>query len=210
MSDDVNTNSASTVAPDGETSEKTGFLSTATGRIIAIVGALAVLGVIAGVAVAILLQGLAGDDADDLLVQPGTPGVVAPTAPVTTGAVAAAAPAAEVAYSEVFTFRNIFIPLLKPKPEPVTPTTPTTTTATPGTPDTETPYARGVLYLDRVVTEEGVSKAVLRYNDTTYTLGPGETIPGTPWEVVSVSSTSVTMLYGDVRVTLAVGQGISK
>ncbi|MHB1137196.1 MAG: hypothetical protein ACYC1X_10460, partial [Coriobacteriia bacterium] len=70
--------------------------------------------------------------------------------------------------------------------------------------------AQGVLYLDGVETVDGVMKAVLRYNGQTYTLGPGEGIPGTPWEVFSVSSTSVTMLYGDVRVTLAVGQGISK
>lgn len=207
MSDDMNTSGAAAVTQDGVVAEKAGFFSTSTGRIVAIVGGLAVLGIIAGVVMAILLQGLTGENPDDLLIQPTTPGAGAPSSPVATGTVVAAAPAAEVAYSEVFTFRNIFIPLLKPKPEP---TAPATSTTTPSTTDTETPYARGVLYLDRIVTEEGVSKAVLRYNDTTYTLGPGEGIPGTPWEVVSVSSTSVTMLYGDVRVTLAVGQGISK
>ena len=206
MSDDMNTSGTTAVTQDGVVAQKTGFFSTSTGRIVAIVGGLAVLGIIAGVVMAILLQGLTGEDPDDLLVQPATPGATAPS-PVATGTVVAASPAAEVAYSEVFTFRNIFIPLLKPKPEP---TAPATSTATPSTTDTETPYARGVLYLDRVVTEDGEMKAVLRYNDTTYTLGPGEGIPGTPWEVVSVSSTSVTMLYGDVRVTLAVGQGISK
>jgi len=51
---------------------------------------------------------------------------------------------------------------------------------------------------------------VLLLNDQTYTLAAGEVISGTPWQVLSVSSTSVTMLYGDTQVTLTVGQGITK
>lgn len=185
--------------------KKPGFLSTTGGRIVAIVAGLGVLGIIAGVAAAILLQGLAVDVAEDILSD-----VTAPTAPAaggttTTGTVSAASPAREVKNAEVFTFRDIFDPLLKPIPEPSAPST-----TTPSATDTETPYAQGVLYLDGVVTEDGVLKAVLRYNGQTYTLGPGEGIPGTPWEVLRVSSTSVTMLYGDVQVTLAVGQGITK
>ena len=66
------------------------------------------------------------------------------------------------------------------------------------------------LYLEGVVTQDGVMMAVLRYNGQVYTLAPGGVIPGTPWQVLRVTSTSVTMLYGDIQVTLAVGQGITK
>lgn len=207
MSDEsVNVTTTEVVAP-GAT--KQGFFSTPQGRIVAIVGGLLVLGIVAGVAAAIILNIVnSGDTAGELV--PSTP--PAASAETTASApdattVEAAGPAAEVRNSEVFTFRNIFEPLIKPLPEPAAPTT---STATPSATDTETPYAQGVLYLERVVSEDGVSKAVLRYNGQTYTLAAGEGIPGTPWEVFSVSSTSVTMLYGDVRVTLAVGQGITK
>lgn len=207
MSDDSNTTVVQPGVAADDSAKKQGFLSTAAGRIVAIVGALVLLGVIAGVAATILLTSLAGDVAEDLLTNPGAPTQPSDSSDTTTGTITAASPASEVAYTEVFTFRNIFNPLLKPLPEPGTSTD---STATPGTTDTETPYAESVLYLDGVETVDGVMKAVLRLNGQTYTLGPGESIPGTPWEVLSVSSTSVTMLYGDVRVTLAVGQGISK
>lgn len=199
-----------TTAPesDGGDAQKPGFFSTQQGRIVAIVGGLLALGIVAGVAAALILNIIGGDTADDLT--PSTPPAASSetTGSATGGStVEAASPAAEVANSEVFTFRNIFEPLIKPLPEP---TGSSTSTTTPSATDTETPYAQGVLYLDGIVTDEGVMKAVLRYNGETYTLGPGEGIAGTPWEVFSVSSTGVTMLYGDVRVTLAVGQGISK
>lgn len=179
------------------------------GRIVAIVGGLLVLGVVAGVAAAIILNIVGEGDAADEFVPTTPPAASSETTPAASGAtgVEAAAPAAEVANSEVFTFRNIFEPLIKPVPEPAQAST---ATPAPSATDTETPYARGVLYLDRVLSENGVMKAVLRYDGATYTLAAGEGIPGTPWEVFSVSSTSVTMLYGDVRVTLAVGQGITK
>ena len=183
--------------------KKQGFLSTTTGKIVAIIGGLTALGIIAGVAAAIIIGVLATQAVDDLLVQPGQQ---PPSGTVEqTPAAAAEAPAPEIRNSEIFTARDIFDPLLEPLPEPSA-----TSTTTPSATDTETPYAQGVLYLDGVVTEDGILKAELRYNGTTYTLGPGEGIPGTPWEVLRVSSTSVTMLYGDVQVTLAVGQGITK
>jgi len=204
----VNVTTTEVVAP-GAT--KQGFFSTPQGRIVAIVGGLLVLGIVAGVAAAIILNIVNSSDTAGEL-EPNTPPATSTettaSAPGAT-TVEAASPAAEVRNSEVFTFRNIFEPLIKPLPEPAAPT-PTPGTGTPSTTDTETPYAQGVLYLERVVSEDGVSKAVLRYNGQTYTLAAGEGIPGTPWEVFSVSSTSVTMLYGDVRVTLAVGQGITK
>jgi hypothetical protein len=32
----------------------------------------------------------------------------------------------------------------------------------------------------------------------------------TPWKVLSISDTSVVMLFGDDRVTISVGQGLTK
>jgi hypothetical protein len=65
------------------------------------------------------------------------------------------------------------------------------------------------LTLLEIVEENGDLKAVLQLGNTKYTLGVGENIPNTPWQVVSVSSSSVVMLYGDTQITLGVGQGIS-
>lgn len=187
------------------------------GRIVAIVAGLAVLGIVVGVAAAIIMFVLNSPTASTSqttgsIVATGTVASKASTGTATgtglpTGATAAAAPAgpaAEIANSEVFTFRDIFIPLLKAAP---------TGTGTGGgtTPtDTVTPTANGTLYLDNVVLENGVQKAVLRYNGKTYTLAAGESIPSSPWQVQSVSASSVTMLFGDVQVHLAVGQGITK
>jgi len=94
--------------------------------------------------------------------------------------------------------------LLKPLPTASTDTTPTTD------PDTETPTTSGTLYLNDIITEDGVLKAVLSLDDVTYRLAVGEGIPGTPWEVLRISSSQVTMLFGDIQVTLAIGQGIVK
>lgn len=206
MSDDtMGVTGAQTQGPVDVAGKKPGFFQTSMGRIVAIIGGLSVLGIIAGIAAAVLLVGIARDAAEVIETEIGQAVQSQEPSAATTGTVSAAGPAREVKNAEVFTFRDIFDPLLKPIPEPSAPST-----TTPSATDTETPYAQGVLYLDGVVTEDGVLKAVLRYNGQTYTLGPGEGIPGTPWEVLRVSSTSVTMLYGDVQVTLAVGQGITK
>jgi len=189
--------------------KKQGFFSTPGGRLVGIVGALALLAIIGGVVAAVILGSLFSDAIDDAVVEVTETGQTEDDSGDSTMTVEAAAPAAEVRNSEVFTFRDIFDPLLEPLPTTST-STDSTTTTDPGDTDTVTPDTPDVLYLDGVVTEDGIMKAELRYNGTTYTLAPGEGIPDTPWEVLRVSSTSVTMLYGDIQVTLAVGQGITK
>lgn len=209
MSDELNP--VGSVPPLDEASgKKPGLLSTTTGKIVAVVVGLGVLGIIAGIAVAIVLYVFGSQAVDQLeeQIQQSTTGTTSgETADSGSVAAQAEAPAPEVANSEVFTFRDIFVPLIKPLPdETTTPSTGTTTTTT----DTVTPTANNTLYLDGVVTQDGVLMAVLRYNGSSYTLGPGAGIPNSPWEVLRVSSTTVTMLYGDVQVTLSVGQGITK
>jgi hypothetical protein len=193
-------------SPPSSAVPQQGFFSTSTGKIVAVVIGLGVLGVIVGIVFAIVAFVFVGQAVDEIDVQvqeqtstPATGGEQE-AAPVA----AAKAPAPELANSAVFTFRNIFEPLLKPIPEP----TPDTT-ATP-TPDTETPTTKGTLYLTDIITEDGVLKAVLSLDDETYTLAVGERIPGTPWQVLRLTSSQVTMLFGDVQVTLGIGQGITK
>jgi len=208
MSDEVSPES--TMPPSEEASaKKPGLLSTTGGKIVAVVVGLGVLGIIAGIAVAIVLFVFGSQAVDQLESQ-----IEQSTTETSEGgsgsdsvAAQAEAPAAEVANSEVFTFRDIFDPLLKPLPDATTTTSTSTSTTTT---DTVTPTTANTLYLDGVVTQDGVLMAVLRYNGSTYTLGPGGVIPNSPWEVLRVSSTAVTMLYGDVQVTLSVGQGITK
>ena len=205
MSDEQN---AIPVTDPGAPAKKPGMLSTAGGRILAIVLGVAVVAIVLGVAAAIVLNVFGGDDTlDDQLAQPTGASDSSGTSATTTGTPVAAAPAVAVSNSEVFTFRDIFVPLLSPIEEaPASPTT----SGTGGTTDTVTPTTNGVLYLTNIITESGVSKAVLSYNGTTYTLGPGESVPGTPWQVLRVSSPSVTMLYGDIQVSLSIGQGRAK
>lgn len=197
----------STGSPSGgivDPQEKTGFFSTPNGRVVAVVIGICVVAIVAGIAVAIVGSSLGGREAEEAGTQPAP---ASPSATATRSAAASAAPMPEVSNSEIFTFRDIFEPLIKPLPkEPTSAVSATATTA----PDTATPEAKGALYLVGVLTEDGVMKAQLRLDGKTYTLAEGEPIEGTPWQVFRVTSTSVTMLYGDQRVTLAVGQGISK
>lgn len=187
----------------GNDAKRPGFLSTATGKIVAIVVGLGVLGIVAGIAVAIVLYVFGGQVAEEVGEQLEQPPAAAESAtPTATPEVKT--PAAEIGNAELFTFRDIFEPLIK-----VASATTTTSLST-GTTDTVTPTSTNTLYLDGVVTEDGVLKAQLRYNGQSYTLAAGGVIASSPWQVLRVSSTSVVMLYGDVQVTLGVGQGISK
>lgn len=175
------------------------------GRIVVLVIALGVLAIVAGIVVAIVLFVLGGEPADQVEVRVGESQTEAAAQSGTTQPVPSATEQAspEVANAEVFTFRDIFEPLLKPIPAP---TTSNDTTET----DDGTPTASDTLYLNDIVTEDGVLKAVLELDGQTYTLAAGEAIPGTPWEVLRVTDTQVTMLYGDTQVTLTIGQGITK
>ncbi len=203
MSDGLNATEAVVESP-----EKKGFLSTSGGRIVAIIVGLGVLAAIGTAAVLIVLYVFGNQVVDQIEDQIQTPGTVESTATVTEVVTpVATGPAAEVANSEVFTFRNIFEPLLKPL----------TATASPAegaagvtTTDTVTPTTSNTLYLDGVVTQDGVLMAQLRWNGQSYTLGANGVIPNSPWQVLRVSSTSVVMLYGENQVTLSVGQGITK
>ena len=177
-------------------SEKPGVLSTATGRIALIAGAIVALLLVVAVVAFLIVPMLSGDGASD----------TADTAkPVPTGTTTGADEADEalepdgVPLNDVFTFRDVFQPLFSALPS---------VDASPSADSSQT-IDPDVLYLQDVVTEDGVSRAVLLLGGATYTLADGEGISGTPWQVLTVSENSVVMLYGDGQVTLSIGQGVS-
>ncbi len=103
---------------------------------------------------------------------------------------------------DTFSFRNVFAPTVKPSVPP-TPSGGTTPTGQPSIPE-------DTLYLESISVVDGKTVAALIWNGQTYTLGEGEDIPGTPWRVLDITGTTVTMLYGDTSITLAVGQALGK
>lgn len=179
--------SESSTASKGKTSF--GF---ASNRIVIVVGAVVLVLLLAAAAVFLVLNFLRGA-AEDVLqnLEPVTAEETTPTA-------AAEAPVepGPLPYTELFTFRDIFDPVLKPSL--------VATPAQEATPALEP----DVLYLLNVIVEDGVSRALLELNETQHTLAEGEPIPGTPWLAQSINADSVVMLFGDVPITLAIGHGV--
>lgn len=172
-----------------------------------IVGALLAFLVVAGLVGAAVFVFVLGDPEVDIVVEPvDPPTTTTPTVDPDLGEPVEPAP---VALSTVFTFRDIFDPLIKPVPEETETTTPTVTPN--GDPvDEDREHPEGTLVLEDIVPVDDGFEAVLVWNGQTYTLAPGDRIPDSPWQVQSVSATEAVMLYGDIRVTLAIGSRVVK
>ncbi len=187
-----------------------GFLNSRTGKLIvggaALVLVLGVLGVIS-------LGFLGSSDAEQAAV-PSNGGITL-TKPQPTEVVAVKVPD-DVELDDVFTYRDVFVPTvtLVSSSTTVTTTSNSTTTntsnSTSTTNDSATNTPANTLVLEDISTEDGQPVAVLSWNGQTYTLAEGEEIPNTPWQVLEINSSTVVMLYGDARITLSVGVGISK
>jgi hypothetical protein len=201
MSDDLGvqpvTDGASAVNPGAPASAGglKGFMSTTLGKIVVIGLAVGVLLAIVAVVAVIVLGGaglsLLGDVAGQL---PGGSAAATGT-PAAKPATATIPPVAVVDNSEVFTPRDPFKSVIVPAS---------------AFPDTATSADdENTLTLLEIIEENGVRKAVLQLGSAKHTLAAGEAIAGTPWQVVSVGTTSAVMLYGDSQITLTVGQGIS-
>jgi hypothetical protein len=87
---------------------------------------------------------------------------------------------------------------------------PNTTTAVPTSGTTTRTVEPNTLILQDIITVDGVQKAMLVWDGKDYTLAAGDVIAGTPWKLLSMTKTSVTMLYGDVQVTLSIGEGVGR
>ncbi len=169
------------------------FLATTAGRVVVIGGALAVLAVIVA-AVALIAMGtlLGGSSSETGGVNPAVPG----TSPKPSGKVTALAPAVPpVDNREVFTPRDPFQRVVIP----------VSALATAGV---EASEEADTLTLVEIINENGVRKGVFRFNGVTYTVGDGERLGDTSWQVVTVGTSSATMLFGDTQIVLTVGQGV--
>ncbi len=195
------------IVPEGTSGdasgEKQGFMSTTLGKVVVIGGAAFAFLVIAGLVVFAVITFVFVDtvnEAGDAIIT-GIEQDAAGDVSSTETTMAAVEPDA-VPLSSIFTFRDIFDPLMKPEPAEED-------TGTAG-PDGEGVVTEpDTLYLQDIVVDNGVSMAVLWYNSTAYTLPAGGVIPETPWQVLSVGADSVVMLYGDTQVTLVIGQGVA-
>jgi len=193
------------VAPDqpavpaavGVVEPKPSFLSTTAGKVvIGGIVVLVVLGALAAIAI-VFVFGQGAEDATDAPVVTQETSATASGGDVETPTERPAAP-----LEDTFAFRNIFQPTIKVTLTPV---------EDDGTTDgTTVDVPENTLYLVGVSTVDGEPVAELIWNGETYFLSEGDTIAGTPWKVLSISGDTVVMLYGDTRVTLTVGQGISK
>jgi len=191
--------------PQGDTAAepKTGFFSTTLGKAIIIAGGLAIVtALLATIGIMVLGNGLFSAAKEAAKAPIATAGAQKPASP-TEPAVARDVEPVE----DVFTFRNPFVPTVKPPVSTATSSTTssgsTTTSSTPSVP-------ADTLALESIKTVDGELVATFIWNGKSYTAGEGETLEGTPWKVVNLTSSSATMLYGDSEVTLSVGQGISK
>jgi len=176
--------------------------------VVVMVAAAVLLLVVAASAAAVYMFVLSAPDGNDLAVAPA-PVEQAPVAAQSAEEVVEPAP---VPLKRVFTFRDIFDSLIEPATKETggSGTTGTGSGVTGSTTTTSTATANdGTLTLQNVVSVDGQPAAVLLLNGQTYTLKEGESISGTPWKVLSIDGQTVVMLYGDVQVTLSVGQGVT-
>jgi hypothetical protein len=217
--------------PPGPTDEgKKGFLSTTLGKVVAILGALLLLLVIAGAAAIIVFTFLLGDAADELADEVGE--TVTTTAPGTTpsqegtvtddGAVLVVE-TEPVTNFDVFVFRDIFESLL---PDP--PATSSGSVATEDTTDTTggggggSEFEASTLYFISTETVNGEQVGVFYWNGVSYSsagvtgqegyivIREGEQLADSAWRLLTLEGTTATVQYGDVVLTISVGQGITK
>jgi hypothetical protein len=188
--------------PALETGSKPAFLKSPAGIALAVVAVLLVLGA-AVVAALLYMQngGFGGSKAptvNTVVTGSTKPGSTATSATLELPIVEPQ----EKPLESTFTFRNIFAPTVK-KPQPVVLLSSNGATSSVDVP-------KDTLYLQSIDEQNGVRMATFIWNDATYTLAEGESIPGTPWKVLDIREDSVVMLFGDTEVTLTVGQGLSK
>lgn len=188
-------------AADSAKKGLSGYLATSSGRVV--VGAVA-LGVVlvAFATVAFVVFKPGSNTAATATTSPSAPPISAP-ASATPAVEESATPALPVPDSAVFTFRDVFQRPAKKAEESITvPTAPSAETTPPSGLDPDT------LYLLDVVSVNGKPNAVLALNGKLYTLPENAVVGDTPWKVLDVRDSAVTMLYGDQQVVLSVGQGM--
>ncbi len=182
-----------------------GFLNSKSGKIIVGVAAVVlIVGVLAVIGFGFLGSSVNQQATAPIHKNPGGATVTKPT-PVIDVKVRD-----EVELDDVFTYRDVFVPTVVMTSSTTTSTSTANSTTTNTTTSNSTNTPANTLVLEDIATENGEPVAVLSWNGQTYTLAEGESIPNTPWQVLTINSSTVVMLYGDARITLSVGVGISK
>ena len=202
-------------APEVPADKPQNFFASTTGKLI--IGAVAlilVVCIVGAIAWAFLLNGSSPRQTPTA----GT-SIINPASKPTSGSVnpADAAPIVDPQdkpLESTFTFRNVFAPTLKEQ-FPVTEDASTTSSTSSGsssssTTTTTVKIPADTLYLQSIQTVNGRTTATFIWNSSTYTLKEGESIPDSPWKVLSIGNSSVVMLFGDTQVTLSTGQGLTK
>jgi type IV pilus biogenesis protein PilP len=201
--------SAAAGPPDVAKPGLRGFMSSKSGKLI--IGVAAVV-VVAGVLAVIGLGFMGSGGSDDLATQPMSGSGGASVTKPAVAIVATSVPDA-VQLDDVFTYRDVFVPTVVLVSSTTTGTS-TTSTSNSSSGSSATNSNENVpedtLVLEDITTEDGEPVAVLTWNGSTYTLQEGESIPNTPWKVLEINSSTVVMLYGDQRITLSVGVGVTK
>lgn len=201
-------------APDPSAPKKPGFLSTRNGKII--VGAIAVfvLLVVIGVLVFIFVIGGLFNQAANQPAVHSSKSATVNGSPNTTSTAAAAAPIVnppEKPISNTFTFRNIFAPTVFPPAASTTATSSSSSSSSSSSASSTTiPTEKDTLFLMSISTVNGQKQAVFAWNGVLYTCTNGQQVDDSPWKVVTISSNSVLMLFGDTQMTITLGQGVTK
>lgn len=205
-------NSIDPQLPSADDGQKPSFLATSTGRIVVIGGALVAVVIIAVVVgLFVMNSGFFGQGGDAVVQQPVPVGGVTSKSATETGA--PIVDPARKPLESTFTFRNVFAPTVK-RPTEATLTvgsgSGSTTSGSSSTTSDTVDVPADTLFLESIQTTNGEKTATLIWNNQKYTVGEGDTIADTPWQVLEINDESVVMLYGDTEVTLTVGQGLSK
>lgn len=188
---------------------KPGLLASPKGRLMVIAGAIVAFIVVAGIVAFLVFTFLLGDEPSGEVTRPGGGSITSTGTAGIDSTQSVGIEPRDVSFSEIFTFRDIFDPLIEIEEED-----PDDTDGD-GVPDSVEPSATpetqpNTLFLQDIIVQDGVTTAVLVWNGAELPLTEGAVIPGTPWQVLSIRGGTVTMLFGDDQVTLTVGQGIAK
>lgn len=69
---------------------------------------------------------------------------------------------------------------------------------------------QGTLKLESISESEGTRTATVTFGGKRYAVGVGDRIDGSSYQVVDIGADNITVLYGDDRLTLTIGESISK
>lgn len=176
------------------------FLSTSTGRVV-LAGVVLFVIIVAVGAMAFFF--LFNSDKPQQVPQTSGGGGIKST---TTTQVMVPTSPPETRLDETFTFRNIFAPSVSfPVSAASASTGSSDTSDTSGSVSSEP----DTLILESITRDSGERVARFTWNSTQYDVKEGEQVDSSPWQVITIYSDSALMLYGDSKITLAVGQGFS-